>query len=116
MTTVVRLGPLPLQRRHASRLAEFERILGTVVQLVEVFSIGELVTAVGDRNVIAVALDAPQPGGLTEAVAGRYRCCGPYGTTARGEIDEVSTAKGLMVARDIARQRPIPPKQEPHRC
>lgn len=68
MTTVVRLGPLPLQRRRASRVAELERILGTVVQLVEVFSTAQLVTAVEDRDVVAVALDAPQPGGFTEAV------------------------------------------------
>ncbi|MDP8961146.1 MAG: hypothetical protein M3N32_05970 [Actinomycetota bacterium] len=34
---------------------ELERILGTVVQLVEVFSVAELVTAVGGRDVVAVA-------------------------------------------------------------
>lgn len=42
-------------------VAELERILGTVVQLVEVFSVAELATAVGDRDVVAVALDAPKP-------------------------------------------------------
>ena len=50
-------------------LAEVVVILGTVVQLVEVSSVAELVIAVEVRDVVAVALDAPQPGGFTEAVA-----------------------------------------------
>ncbi len=108
MTTVVRLGPLPLQRRHASRLAEFERILGTVVQLVEVFSVGELVTAVGDRDVVAVALDAPQPGGFAEAVgaAGSLPVLRPLWRrqrNARGEIDEVFDGYGLLTATGVVR-------------
>ena len=99
MTTVVRLGPLPLQRRRASRVAELERILGTVVQLVEVFSVAELVTAVEDRDAVAVALDAPQPGGFTEAVAaaGSLPVLRPLWRgqrNARGEIDEVFDGYG----------------------
>ena len=108
MTTVVRLGPLPLQRRRASRVAELERIFGTVVQLVEVFSVGELVTAVGDRDVVAVALDAPQPGEFTDAVAaaGSLPVLRPLWRrqrNARGEIDEVFDGYGLLTAAGVAR-------------
>ena len=108
MTTVVRLGPLPLQRRRASRVAELERILGTVVQLVEVFSVAELATAVGDRDVVAVALDAPQPGGFTEAVAaaGSLPVLRPLWRSqrnARGEIDEVFDGYGLLTATGVVR-------------
>ena len=108
MTTVVRLGPLPLQRRRASRVAELERILGTVVQLVEVFSVAELVTAVGGRDVVAVALDAPQPGGLTEAVAaaGSLPVLRPLWRrqrNARGEIYEVFDGYGLLTAAGVVR-------------
>ena len=108
MTTVVRLGPLPLQRRLASRVAELERILGTVVQVVEVFSVGELITAVGDRDVVAVALDAPSPGGLTEAVAAArslpvLRPLWRRQRNARGEIDEVFDGYGILTATGVVR-------------
>src|ERR1700724_2961469 len=69
MAIVVRLGPLPLQRRGPSRVAELERIFGTAVQLIEVFTVAELATAVGTLDVLAVALDAPPPGQLAEAIA-----------------------------------------------
>ncbi len=62
-------GPLPLQRRLASSVAELERIFGTEVQLVEVSTVTELAIAVGAPGVVAVAVDAPQPGAFTEAVA-----------------------------------------------
>ena len=58
MTVVVRLGPLPLQRRSASRVAELERVLGTNVQLVEVSTVAELIIAVGAPGVVAVALES----------------------------------------------------------
>ena len=108
MTTVVRLGPLPLQRRRASRVAELERILGTVVQLVEVYSVAELVTAVGDRDVVAVALDAPSPGGLTDAVAaaGSLPVLRPLWRpqrNARGEVVEVFDGYGLLTATGVLR-------------
>src|ERR1700730_8536666 len=69
MAIVVRLGPLPLQRRGPTRVAELERIFGTAVQLIEVFTVAELATAVETPDVIAVALDAPPPGQLAEAIA-----------------------------------------------
>jgi hypothetical protein len=34
-----------------------------------VFFVAEFFTAVGDRGVVAVALDAPHPGGFAEAVS-----------------------------------------------
>ena len=79
MTVVVRLGPLPLQRRSASRVAELERILGTTIQLVEVSTVAELIIAVGDPGVVAVALDAPQPG---RVLRGGSRCRLAPGVTA----------------------------------
>ena len=108
MTTVIRLGPLPLQRRRASRVAELERVLGTVVQLVEVFSVAELVTALGDEGVVAVALDAPPPGGLSEAVAAAgslpvLRPLWRQQRNARGEIDEVFDGYGLLTATGVIR-------------
>ncbi len=107
MTTVVGFGPLPLKRRRASRVAELER-MGTVVQLVEVFSVAELLTAVGDREVAAVALDAPQPGGFDEAVAaaGSLPVMRPIWRrqrNARSEIDEVFDGYGLLMATGVAR-------------
>ena len=108
MTIVVRLGPLPLQRRRASRVAELERILGGAVELVEVFSVAELVTAVGDRDVVAVALDAPPPGGLSEAVAAAgslpvLRPLWRQQRNARGEIDEVFDGYGLLRTAGVVR-------------
>jgi len=99
MTVVVRLGPLPLQRRSASRVAELERILGTIVQLVEVSTVAELILAVGAPGVVAVALDAPQPGRFSEAVvaAGALRCYGRSGddsATREVRSTKSSTATG----------------------
>ncbi len=64
MATVVRLGPVPLQLRRAARLAELERIFGTDVDLLEVSTAGELVTALDTPDVIGVALDAAPPAEL----------------------------------------------------
>jgi hypothetical protein len=66
---VVRLGPLPLGRRRASRVAELERILATAVEVVEVTDIAELASVVAGRDVAAVALDAPGPEDLADAIA-----------------------------------------------
>lgn len=98
LTTVVRLGPQPLKRRRASRVAELERI-GTVVQLVDVLSAAELVTSVGDRDVAAVALDAPQPGGVrrSRAAAGALGVAADMATTAQHDAvrsTRSSTATG----------------------
>ncbi|MCA1696603.1 MAG: hypothetical protein LC749_18825, partial [Actinobacteria bacterium] len=78
-----------------------ERILGTTVELVEVSTVAELIIAVGDLGVVAVALDAPQPGRLPEAVAaaGSLPVLRPLWRrqrNARGEIDEVSDATGSL--------------------
>ena len=106
MTLVVRLGPLPLQRRSASRVAELERILGTTVQLVEVSTVAELILAVGAPGVVSVALDAPQPGRFSEAVAaaGALPVLRPLWRrqrNARGEVDEVFDGYGLLTATDV---------------
>jgi hypothetical protein len=108
MTVVVRLGPLPLQRRSASRVAELERILGAAVQLVEVFTVPDLVIAVGAPGVVAVALDASQPGAFDEAVAaaGSLPVLRPLWRrqrNTRGEIDEVFDGYGLLAATDVVR-------------
>ena len=52
MVVVIRLGPLPLQRRLASRVAELERIFGTEVQLVEVFTVAELAILVASARAL----------------------------------------------------------------
>lgn len=108
MAIVVRLGPLPLQHRRASRIAELERIFGTVVQLVEVFTIDDLVTAVRAPEVVGVALDAPPPGQLREAAAAAaslpvLRPLWRRRRNTRGEIDEVFDGYGLVTATDIVR-------------
>ncbi len=46
MAIVVRLGPLPLQHRRGTRLAELERILGTAVQLIKAVTAAELFAAI----------------------------------------------------------------------
>ena len=108
MVVVIRLGPLPLQRRLASRVAELERIFGTEVQLVEVFTVAELAIAVGAPGVVAVALDAPQPGAFTEAVAaaGSLPVLRPLWRrqrNTRGDIDEVFDGYGLLTETDVVR-------------
>ena len=109
MMVVIRLGPLPLQRRLASRVAELERIFGTEVQLVEVFTVAELAIAVGAPGVVAVALDAPQPGRFSEAVAAArvlpvFRPLWRRKRNKRGEIDEVFGGDGLLRATDVVSQ------------
>jgi hypothetical protein len=106
MAIVVRLGPLALQRRRAARIAELERIFGSAVELIEVFTVAELVTVVGTADVVAVALDASPPEQLTEAVAavGSLPVLRPLWRrqrNTRGEIDEVFDGYGLLTAVDI---------------
>jgi len=68
MAIVVRLGPLPLGRRRASRVAELERILATAVEVIEVIDVTRLASAIAVRKVAAVALDAPGPEDLADAI------------------------------------------------
>jgi hypothetical protein len=77
------------------RLAEgLERIFGTAVQLTEVGSVADLVTAIAQRDPVGVALDSAAPGQLVEAVAaaGTLPVLRPLWRrqrNTRGEIDEV---------------------------
>src|ERR1700758_5602978 len=108
MAIVVRLGPLPRQRRRAARIAELERIFSKAIELIEVFTVAELVTAVGTSDVVAVALDASPPEQLTEAVTavGSLPVLRPLWRrrrNTRGEIDEVFDGYGLLTAKDIHR-------------
>ena len=101
MAIVVRLGPVPLGYRREDRVAELERIFATGVQLVEVFTVAELTSAVATPEVIAVALDATLPGELGDAVAasGSFPVLRPLWLrrrSERGEIDEVFGGYGLL--------------------
>jgi hypothetical protein len=105
MAIVLRLGPLPLGGRRAARVAELERILGTGVELIEVFSVAEL-AAVARPDVIAVALDAPAPGQLNEAVAavGSRPVLRPIWRrerNSRGETDELFAGYGLLTGTEV---------------
>ncbi len=96
---------------HEGRLrpgAELERIFGAVVQLVEVCTLDELVTAVRAPEVVGVALDAPPAGELREAAAAAGlapRAAAALVATAqhRGQMDEVFDRYGLAKATDIVR-------------
>ena len=106
MAIVVRLGPLPLGHRRATRIAELERILGVAVHLVEVVTVTELVTAIRAPDVVAVALDAPRPGELTAAVEAAsslpvLRPLWRRQRNTRGEVDNVFDGYGLLTAAGI---------------
>lgn len=108
MAIVVRLGPLPLRHRRDARITELERIFGAAIDLIEVFTVAELVTAVRTTQVIAVALDAPPPGQLSEAVAaaGSVPALRPLWRrkrNTRGETDEVFDGYGVLTGTDIIR-------------
>jgi hypothetical protein len=110
MAIVVRLGPLPLQHRRDARITELERIFGTAIDLIEVSTVAELVTAAGAPDVIAVALDAPPPGQLAEAVAAAGSLSLPAlrplwrrKRNTRGETDEVFDGYGVLTGTDIVR-------------
>ena len=106
MPTVVRLGPVPLQLRRASRVAELERVFGTAVELVEVSATAELLGVLATPDVIGVAIDAAPPGELPDAIA----AAGPLPVlrplfrrqrNARGEIDELFDGYGLLAGADL---------------
>ena len=76
------------------------------MQLVEVSTVTELAIAVEAPGVVAVALDAPQPGAFTEAVAaaGSLPVLRPLWRrqrNTRGDIDEVFDGYGLLTATDV---------------
>jgi len=108
MTTVVRLGPVPLQVRRAGRIAELERIFGTAVDLFEVSSAAELVAALATHGVVGVAIDAAPPGELPETIAAAQplpvlRPLWRQHRNARGEIDELFDGYGLLTGTDVRR-------------
>ncbi len=101
MAVVVRIGPLPLGRRREARVAELERILGTAVDLVEVFDVIDLATAMETPDVRAVAIDATATDDLADAVriAGQLPVLRPLWRrlrTSRGEVDELFVGYGLL--------------------
>ena len=101
MPTVVRLAPLALLQRRASRMKELRRIFGTDVDLDEVSSVQELRSVVAATGAIAVILDAPRPGDLGDAVkaAGSLPILRPLWReqrNSRGEIDEVFAGYGRL--------------------
>jgi hypothetical protein len=108
MVIVVRLGPLPLGRRRASRVAELERILATVVDVVDVTDVARLADAVAGSDVAAVALDAPAPEDLADAVtaAGDRPVLRPLWRqerNSRGEVDELFDGYGLLTGDGVER-------------
>ena len=108
MPTVVRLGPVPLGLRRASRIAELERIFGTSVELVEVSTTEELLGVVAIPGVIGVAIDSAPPGELVDAIAaaGSLPVLRPLfrrQRNARGEIDELFEGYGLLSGADVRR-------------
>lgn len=108
MALVVRLGPLPLGRRHAARVGELERIFATAVELIEVVDLAALATAVEMHDVLAVALDASASENLDGvlAAAGARPVLRPLWTrdrNSRGEIDEMFDGYGLLTAGGIER-------------
>ncbi len=97
-------------------MAELERVFGTVVDLLEVSTAAELVTALAAPGVIGVALAAP-PGELAEAIAVAQplpvlRPLWRLRRNARGEIDELFDGYGLLTGEDVGRlgrrRRPAP--------
>lgn len=108
MPTVVRLGPVSLQLRRASRIAELERIFERAVEIVEVFTVAELLGVLTMPGVIGVAIDAAPPGELTDAIA----AAGPLPVlrplfrrqrNARGEFDELFDGYGLLSGANLRR-------------
>lgn len=107
MPTVVRLGPVPLQLRRASRIAELERIFGTAVELVEVTTAVELLGVLATPGVIGVAIDAAASGELTDAIAaaGRSLCyerCSGGSATPAARSTSCSTGMGCSAERTSA--------------
>lgn len=108
MAIVARLGPLPLGRRRASRVAELERIFATAVEVVEVIDVDRLAGAIAAHDVAAVALDAPGPEDLADAIiaAGGRPVLRPLWRQERnnrGEVDELFDGYGLLTADGVER-------------
>jgi len=108
MVVVVRLAPLPLRHRREARLAELQRVFGSDVHLIEVVSVAELIATLAESDAIAVALDAPAPGQLRDAVAatGSLPVLRPLWRPRRnnrGEMDEVFDGYGLLTDTGTAR-------------
>lgn len=108
MAIVVRLGPLPLGRRRASRVAELERIFATAVEIIEVIDVARLASALAAHEVAAVALDAPGPDDLGDAItaAGPRPVLRPLWKqerNRRGEVDEAFAGYGLLTADGVER-------------
>ncbi len=108
MPIVVRLGPVPLQLRRASRIGELERIFGTAVELVEVSTVAELLGVLATPGVIGVAIDAAPPGELRDAIAAAeplpvLRPLFRRERNARGEIDELFDGYGLLSGANVRR-------------
>lgn len=102
------VGPLPLGRRRASRVAELERILATAVEVVDVTDVARLAGAVAGRDVAAVALDAPAPEDLADTItaAGDRPVRRPLWRlerNSRGEVDELFDSYGLLTGDGIER-------------
>ena len=108
MQRVVRLGPLPLLQRRPARLAELERIVGEAVDLVEVFSVESLASAVAGGDFIAVVLDAALPDDLADGVQAAaslpvLRPIWRRQRNARGETDEVFDGYGRLLDQQVVR-------------
>ena len=100
MATVVRFVPLPLRQRRPARIIELERILAMTVQLIEVSTVAELAATVATSEIVAVALDASNPGEFTDAVAaaGSFPVLRPLWRrqrNSRGEVIEIFDGYGL---------------------
>lgn len=117
MGIIVRLGPIPLLARRATRVAELERIVAGPVELVEVTSVAELAAVSADADAVAIVIDATAPGDLTGAIAlaGSVPVLRPLWRrvrNSRGEIDEVFdgygrlTKGGVEPLADAALRRP----------
>lgn len=108
MATVLRLGPVPLQLRRATRIAELERIFGTGVDLVEVTTAAQLVAALATPGVFGVALDAATPGELADAIVSAQplpvlRPPWRQQRNARGEVDELFDGYRLLTGDEVRR-------------
>ena len=108
MAIVVRLGPLPLGRRRASRVIELERIFATAVEVIEVIDVARLAGAIAAREVAAVALDAHGAEDLSDAIAAAgprpvLRPLWRQDRNSRGEVDEVFDGYGLLTVDGVER-------------
>ncbi len=108
MVDVVRLAPLLLQSRREAREAELKRVFGTDVRLIEVADMAEFRSTLTSPDVVAVALDAPAPGQLDEAVAAAgsrpvLRPLWRKRRNNRGEVDDLFDGYGLLTDTGVLR-------------